>query len=379
MKKLVLTTTALMLGVAAANAFLYASEDATWWDLGTTGDWMTEANWTDYGTGSDWRIAGWVAGNPENTGGSTDPLWNEGYACIDRGTVNITPTSRPDGIVERAYIGSSTGTSVLNVGADASFGRFLVGWDPSEIGTVNLTAGTMNVNDPINFRIGANNGSGNLNVSGGTLNAVDRLTFGYGAGTAGDMVLSGGVVNVGRVIMAYNNTSTSSLEISGGVFDASGYLSLEDGTGTMTVNGSSSTISMDRFAIKAAEGHTLNLGLDAGGVTTIFVNGDIAGSGDAYEGATLNDLAIVVDDLAGFNGTIGSTYDIVSSASYITTNGLSVTSLVTANGITGFDASIVTVGSNEVLRLTAIPEPSVISMIALFGGGVMFFRRKFMI
>ncbi len=362
MRKLVLSAMALLLSVVAANAFIYANDAACEWTDGNgTGLWNEDGNW-DNVQGSDYGV-------PDASGE---------YACIDSGTANITSASRPAGTVGRAYVGGSNGAT-LNVGADASFGRFLVGWSAGDIGTVNLTAGTLSMTDAIYFRIGADKGSGVLNMSGGTLNASDRLTLGYGAGTAGDMVLSGGSVNLGRVIMAYNNTSTSSLEISGGVFDAgssgSGYLSLENGTATLSINGSASTIGTARLAIKAAEAHVLNLGLDAGGVTTINVTGD-KGAGDTYEGADLADLAIVVDELAGFNGTVGSTYDIISSATYISTNGLSVTSNITG---LDFEPSIVSVGNNEVLRLTVIPEPSVISMIALFGGGVVFIRRKFMI
>ena len=91
----------MLLGVVAADAFLYTSEDATWWTSGATGDWMEQAKWTDYGTADDWIVAGWVVGNPEYSGSSTDRLWNDGYGCIDHGTVNITPSSRPDGKVER--------------------------------------------------------------------------------------------------------------------------------------------------------------------------------------------------------------------------------------------------------------------------------------
>ena len=359
-KTRLLAGAALLMGVGVANAFIYAN-DATcnWVDGNGTGLWNEDGNW-DNVQGPDYGV-------PDASGE---------YACIDSGTANITPASFPAGTVGRAYIGGSGGAT-LNVGADASFGRFLPGWSAGDVGTVNVTAGTLNITDAIYFRVGANNGAGTLNVSGGTVQAADRLTFGYGSGSAGDMVLSSGAVNVKRVIMAYNNTSTSSVEISGGSFDAgsdgSGYISLESGTATLSVQGSASTVSTARFAIKAAEGHSLTLGLDAGGVTTIDVTGD-KGAGDAYEGADLADLAIVVNELSGFNGTVGSTYDIIDSATYITTNGLTVTSNIAG---LDFEPSIVTVGNDEVLRLTAIPEPSVVSMVALFGGGLMLFRRGF--
>lgn len=328
MKKIiVLSVAATLFGVGVANAFLYTSEDATWWTSGATGDWMEQSNWTDYDKTApyrDWIVAGWVVGNPENTGGSTDPLWNEGYACIDHGTVNITPASRPDGKVERTYVGSALGTSVLNISGDADFGRFLIGWGLGETGTVNLTSGTMNVfpeaGKEDQFRI-AHEGNGIFNISGGTLNA-DLLILVYDNDAAGARLeISGGDVNLSTALEMRHGTSNA--------------------TATVSVQGSSASIDVGAFTVLPGKGHVLELGLDAGGVSPI----------NATSNAVLNDLAIVVDDLAGFNGSEGDTYDVVVSDTSISTSGLTVTSNI--DGVE-FGASVVNEGGKDILRLTIL-------------------------
>lgn len=67
-----------------------------------------------------------------------------------------------------------------------------------------------------------------------------------------------------------------------------------------------------------------------------------------------NDLAVVVDDLPGFNGGVGDICDILRYAGCIVTNGdFSVASRV--DGL-DFRASIVEEEGSEIFRLTAVEK-----------------------
>lgn len=339
-KNMILMVTIMLIVMNNANAFLYENENAVWWG-GGTGDWMTESNWTDYGA-VDWRIPGWVSGHPDNDGSWTSTS-NMGYACIESGVVNITTASYPDGQVYRSYIGGP-GEAALNVGADTSWGRFYTGWDPGETGIVSLVAGSMAMNSD-NFYLGYNGDS--------------------------RFYMSSGVLNAGKIHVSSGDSSTSHVEISGGMLNAAKYLAMESGTATLNIIGSGSTISVGRFQADAGESHILSIGLDADGVTAIDVFGNLA-SGDSYEGATLNDLVIQVNALPGFSGGVGSMYDIMTSATFIEQNGLNVVSNI--SGL-DFDWAIVSDGNNEILRLTAVPEPMMILLLGI-GGVVAKSRRK---
>jgi len=310
-----LVVVALLIGVGSADAFIYARDNSLLWTGAVDSNWNVDGNW-DNVQGPDYGVPG-------------DSTNEYSYALIESGIVNITPASAPAFGVGRAYVGGTNAVdAVLNIGADVLFERFLVSWLAGETGTVNLTAGTMSVTyDGTQFRIGKA-GTGIFNISGGTLNGT-------------------------RIMLSSDPDSVCEMEISSGAINASDYIWMNGGTATLKVSGSGSTIVADRFAAEFGKSHALELGLDAGGVTLINVIGDIAGNGDTYEGVILNDLAIVVDDLPGFNGSVGDSYDIFSSATYITTtNGLTVTSNI--DGV-DFSWAIVTEGGNEILRLTIVP------------------------
>ncbi len=331
MRKITLITAAMLLSAGAANAFIYANDNSLLWTGAIDNNWNIDGNWDN--------VQGTDLGVPGNG--------NTAYALIDSGTANITPSSAPTGPgdIYRAYIGGTSG-GTLNVSADSSYGRFYTGWDNGATGYLNLTAGAMSMNSG-NFELG-HNGSSVATISGGTMNAS-------------------------QIKLANGATSTSSLTISGGVVDASSYIWMQAGTATMTVNGSSASITADRLLVDAGNGHTLNFGLDAGGVTPINVDGTTAGS---YDSADLNDLAIVLDDLVGFGGV--GTYDLIVSAENLTESGLTVTDTFDDAGLTTSWA-IVSEGGNEILRATVIPEPATLSMIALVAFGAVVVRRRFLI
>ncbi len=328
MKKITLIMAAMLLSAGAANAFVYANDRTLEWNGGSS-TWDDANNWDN--------VQGGDLGAP---GGNT------AYAIIDDLTATISSGNVPVGEVYRTYIGGTGVGGQLNVSADASFGRFYTAWNADETGRLNLTAGAMSMNSG-NFELG-HNGSSVATISGGTMNAS-------------------------QIKLANGATSTSSLTISGGVVDASSYIWMQAGTATMTVNGSSASITADRLLVDAGNGHTLNFGLDAGGVTPINVDGTTAGS---YDSADLNDLAIVLDDLVGFGGV--GTYDLIVSAENLTESGLTVTDTFDDAGLTTSWA-IVSEGGNEILRATVIPEPATLSMFALVAFGAVVVRRRFLI
>jgi len=312
-----LVVAALLVGVGSANAFIYNKDNSLLWTGAVDNNWNVDGNWDNL-QGPDYGVPG-------------DDTNEYSYALIESGTVDVTPASAPPYGVGRAYVGGTGAGATLNIGADILFERFLISWLADESATINHSAGTMDVvySDlgSVQFMIGKA-GTGQLNITGGTVQGT-------------------------RVRIASDTGSTGTLEISGdGAFVASEDLTMREGTGTLVVNGSAAAVTVDAFTVISGHGHTLKVGLDAGGVAPINVVGDVAGNGDNYDGAALNDLAIVVDDLPGFNGAAGDSYDIFSSATSITTNGLTVTSNI--EGVE-FAVAIVADGGNEVLRLTIVP------------------------
>lgn len=305
MKKLVLSATALVLGVAAANAFIYSKDNSLLWTGAVDNNWNVDGNW-DNVQGPDYGVPG-------------DDTNEYSYALIESGTVNLTPASHPPYGVGRAYVGGTGAGPTLNISEDVVFERFLISWLAGETGTINISAGTMNV----------------------VYDSPSSVQFMIGKAGTGRFNLSGGAVTGTRVRIASDTGSTGTLEISGGSFAASDDLVMREGTGTLVIDGSAATISMGSFTVISGHGHTLKLGLDAGGVSPINVTSN----------AALNDLAIVVDDLAGFNGGEGDTYDVVVSGGSISTSNLTVTSNI--DGV-DFGASVVNEGGNDILRLTIL-------------------------
>ncbi|HIE19451.1 MAG TPA: hypothetical protein EYP72_00265, partial [Rhodospirillales bacterium] len=116
-------------------------EYTAFWDS-SSGDWLTEANWKDTEAMHRWGIPGWVVGNPKNTGGSWENL---SEAIIESGTANVTPASKPDGVVADLDMGYNGGTATLNISADFSVGDadsyVSIGVGAGSTGIVNMAAG----------------------------------------------------------------------------------------------------------------------------------------------------------------------------------------------------------------------------------------------
>ena len=349
---------AMLFSAGVANAFIYANDNTLNWTGASSSDWGTVGNWE--------RVQG---SNPLRV-----PVLGD-YVTVDSGTANITSAA---GTVSRAYIGG-TGGATVGIGADAEFERFYLAWTAGETGTANVSAGTLNVTVAAEFNIGVH-GKGVMNISGGTVAANNYVRLGRfdGGGVAdtvrGTVDMSGGTFNSQRFQIGFNaNADGSLLEIEDATFSASAYIQMVDGQSDINVKGSGSTIDTDRLAINSGKGHALNLFLDAGGISTINVNGE---AGATYVDALLTDLAITVSDLGTANVSFGDTFDVIRSDNLITESGLSVSG--TVDGQT-FDWNIVSEGGDQILRLTAIPEPATLGIVVFAGGALLWTRRMFTI
>jgi hypothetical protein len=346
----ILILTIILFGKNIVNAFDYRyNGSCVYWNAGATGEWMNQNNWTDSSPTPDYLVPGWYAGNPNNTQWTT----NNGFADIEYGVVNVGAASHPDATVNRLYLGSVGSGPILNVsGGSIAFNRFIMSYSLGETSTVNLSGGTMTF-----------------------LNEGDWTFLGYGGSAIFNM--SGGTLNGGRIRLASGNGSANPagnayLNISGGTFSITGYIDFISGGSTSTAGGASilevsgSSASITAYGLSVAKGknNQLIFDLDAYGVSDITIYG-----GDA----SLNDATIIINSLPGFNGHAGDTFDLVTllpgSTKTLSWNGTLV------NNITGldFNYAIVTEDGHQILRLTAIPEPTT---LVLLGYGVLTLIRK---
>jgi len=265
MKKWVILLAATSL-IATTGMAVLNYDDSVHWD--GTGDW-TDSNWTETDTDGEttngvisWYRPGWVVGNPVNTNNSTDVNWNRGYAHIDSGTLNITPTSHPDGNVRRIDPGSNIGNTTINISTDFTVQEKVYagyGSRVTDVATINQTAGNVMYGTSGSSRTYWGRGKGQViyNLSGGTMttpgdweqfgnNVSDAddgasvFTFNQTGGTFTDSGASG-------LVMADKALSIVNVNISGGTFNADAAASTRIGhygTTTMNISGESTVVSM---------------------------------------------------------------------------------------------------------------------------------------
>ena len=302
-----------------------------------------------------------------------------GNSAGSTGTINVRDTASVS--LGKTYIGSSGYGEVNQSGGTFSIDNYYsyVGVNNGSTGVVNLTSGTFEKSSHNgHFYVGNNAGAvGVLNVSGGTLDMTCAIIE-LGQNGHGELNQTGGDVDANYIIMGNAAAGDGSYTISAGSVDVDRYIYLHYGDSSMTVDGSGADhIKADRFLVG---GNTMNINLDAAGSTLIEVDG-AAGSAyfNAYANGTWN-----IDTLAGFDGVVGDTYDILWSATDIlNTNTLNLVNV----GATEFDWSIIdnvdrdgnAGGTGKMLQVTVIPEPATLGMIAFIGGAMVWIRRKFMI
>ena len=321
--------TGLMLAACLCMAVGTQAQTLVYWD-GATGPWETASNWA----------------------GDTLPAATEGFRVNNGGI---------------AQLGSAQTVQTVHLGTS-----------PGESGTLDIGSGgslTVMLNDNVSF--GHNNGTGTVNIVAGSFNmandnAVVRLgRYGDAKGT---LNLSGtGAFNGGRLFIGGNGAGVLDISDSA-TLNLDGYLVTGKASSSIYVRGSDATIIVARFAVDSPGTDTLTFFMDAGGNSLIDAVGTASSS---YNGAALNDLAIVLEDEGTFVANVGDTFDLIRSATVITTN----SSFSLVENIAGYEFShaIVADGGDTVLRMTVIPEPAALGLVA-FAGGVMFWiRRTFMI
>ncbi len=238
-------------------------------------------------------------------------------------------------------------------------------------GTFNLSGNTATATVNGNLTLGHHTSTGTaaatglINVTGGTLNVTGNLVEGTGGATSISTVnLEDGTLTVGGdLIVDTLNFTGGTLHVGTLGFD------LEQNGGTLAPGNSPGTtyITGDydlNSGVLQIEMNEYDQGADPG---YDFVNV----SGDANLNGT---LAVVFLD--GFKPAVGDFFDVLTAADI--TLGLGVFGLdqSAAPWEGGFVFSVVVGGNGEILRLSAVPEPASLIILALGGLCLAFFRRR---
>jgi fibronectin-binding autotransporter adhesin len=245
MKKIVI---GFLMVCISANLMAASVDDVFW--FGGTGDWMTQSNWSELADGTQtsgisyWYIPGWISGNPSNPTSSWTSTSNKGFAIIAGGTANLTSSSKPDGRVERFYVGGSSGAN-LNISDNLTVYRAWVGTAAADIGTVTQTAGTVTLSG--SSYIG-DNGAGTYNISGGTFTSSGELRIGTNGGSSGAVNVSGGTFASTNANFSLGYYGNAALNLTGGAVTITGtnaYIGrYGDNAGVTNVNISNGTFSI---------------------------------------------------------------------------------------------------------------------------------------
>ncbi|MDF7823570.1 hypothetical protein P4B35_06055 [Pontiellaceae bacterium B12227] len=258
-------------------------------------------------------------------------------------------------------------------------------------GTLNVSAGalnaaTLNVNDSVNHS-GSGlatvntlnvNASGNYNLTGGTLNTegttitvaglidVDGGTVSIDQGPANVAINGAGLLTLkSGTLEATGSAATDLLDINTDIEISGGSLNLLGQTrvnGEFKVVGDAATINLARLS--AAGGGSMSLVFDDTGVSTVNVSGWM----------TLSDMDLVVDGTA-YTG---------SETSFVLLDAVNNTASLNSYTVTGFGTEgvdwelVQTTGvtGNDGVVLNVIPEPAVLSLVVIFGGGILVLKRR---
>ena len=330
-----------------------------------------------------------------------------GYASGSQGTIDLSGSGSftQDASDGQVYLANNAGSiGKLNIRDNASFSSGYIHVGHNGYGEVNQSGGTFYANCYY-LRVGSNNGSeGVVNLSGGTFEKSHsgHMYIGEDAGSVGTVNISGGLLDISDAIISVgrngvgtinqtggdidagwlitgNGTGSGDYAVSGGSVDVDRYIRILGAGSTMTVSGSDADhIRANRFLL---EDNTLNINLDETGSTLIEADGVIDG-GNGYYNAYINGTWNI-DTLAGFDGTVGSVYDLMWTAEdFLNTEDLNLVNV----GATEFEWSIVdnvasdgTAGTGKMLQVTVIPEPATLGLFAFVGGGILLIRRRFMV
>lgn len=406
-----------------------------------TGSWMAIGKW-DSGTTGTYNLTGsgsatalrWIIGDAGTAGGTvtvdtTGSLTGHGYDgwtdwqtandivignSLEAGgsstlnLVNGTVNANSAGV----WVGRWWSQGTLNQsGGTLNTVDLKLGVHGDSTGTVNMTGGELNAGHiSIADAGGATDvANGSMSVENATVNTTGDLVIGNGGQGAADLTInSGGVVNVGDgsaekwLIMGNGDTVDSSLTVNAG-----GTLNLNGGSDLMAwgVNGNTGTktITVDGGTIQGSAGSILSLSADGtlnivnGGTVDIetinnsgTINGDLTlGAGkmiqfNAAESLTVSGLVTLDDSfgvasLMGFGtNVVDGTYTLINNASDFS----NIQNFGIENAYTMEDGRLAYFQNGSldlVIAPAVIPEPATIGLIGVFGAGLLFVRRRFMI
>ncbi len=329
--------------------------------------WTGAVDQNDFTNGGNWTTNGIAAAAAPTSSNATqfDVDSSGSYAVYNNDSVTMT--------VNAIYVGQSAdGRLDVTAGTFQGSGqRGRYKWGIGHTGTVNIS-GTGMIDSGGGVHLGTSSGTGILTIS------------------------ESGTLSVGR---GNNDTDgTSSSLIMGDGSGASGSLTIGD-SGTLSLgfgarlgnNGGSAEFSI------LGGGATINLGTrsaDVGtwyqedtGVLSAYVGEDgllstinLQDSSDATELQTITFEAGSVLDL-GFMGTeVDGEWTLMQfeDDAVVTDNGLTLSDAAAAAGWT-FEFKDTDASGGVDAMVVAIPEPVTLGMVALFGGGLLFIRRRFSI
>jgi hypothetical protein len=274
------------------------------------------------------------------TVGSTTAHINGTYGLSGSGALNATTLNVNDTL-------NQSGTSVATVNT----------LDVDAAGIYNLTGGTLATEGT------ASTVDGLMDINGGTL-SIDNGPADVIIGGTGLLKLQSGTLEATGSAPADVLTFNTAIEVSGGAVDLLGQIRVNN---QFDIIGDAATIDIARLS-GTGGGGKLNFVFDESGVSTIDVS--------AWMTLSLIDLEV---DGSAYTG---------SGTSFVLLDAVNNTANLQSYNITGFGTEGVdwelvqtlgTGGSSADVVLNVIPEPATLGLITVFGGAMLFIRRRFLI
>lgn len=241
------------------------------------------------------------------------------------------------------------GTSIvtINTGAIWNVGATGVRVANSENSTGTITvAGGQLLSSGIFIVGGATAMTANLNFSGGT---IQTTSLQKGAGSTANFHWTGGTLITPETnLPTIDNIGTGRLAVGG--IDTVGTFVLRSGATTTYTQGADASLTLD--LVSATTFDTIALG--AGTALHLDLDGTVE-----------------LNLLAGFTPIAGQTYDVIT-ATTITDSGF----VLGGNGASWFTSEIIRAGSTDILRLTAVPEPSTLALGLLATAGLITLKLR---
>jgi len=329
------------------------------------------------------------------------------------GTVTVTPNDLVVGRYSTSNgVYNLSGSAVLSASIECVGGRY--GDNSTNLGGTGIFNQSGATNTVTNdLYVGSRGGNGTYHLTGGSLSIADDVYIGYaGNGPAGTNAPGTGIFNqddtaaassvtVGDMIgLGWHAGSSGTYNLAGGVLTAP---TITKGAGTATFSWTGGTLHVDTFGFDLVQnGGTLAPGRSPGqtdilgdyalnaGTLEIEMNGADQGDqnpappGDddigfdfvSVTGAATLDSILEVVFLAGYVPDQFQSFDVLTAQSIALGAGFGIDESQAPGTGAYFLAHVVPGGNGEILRLTYVPEPTTMTLLALGGLGALLRRRK---